>query len=51
MRRYRMTVLFLAFVVILSLQSISVRAKKPLDEIEREIIRIDVQEDGSMDAV
>lgn len=48
MRRYRMTVLFLAFVVILSLQSISVRAKKPLDEIEREIIRIDVQEDGSM---
>lgn len=49
-----MTVFFLVFVIVLVflilllLQSISVEVKKPLDEIRREAIWIDVQEDGSM---
>ncbi len=48
MRRYRKVMLLLVFAVMLSVQNISVRAGKPLDEIERETIHIDVQEDGSM---
>lgn len=48
MKKYRKRMFFCVFVVLLSVQNIFVKAQKPLDEIEREVIKIDVQKDGSM---